>query len=234
MYTINQNGVYIMKNKTIKIVSIFICLLFTLGACTTINPYTEEKQTSKLVIGAGIGAASGALIGYLTTSGKKRRKNALIGAGIGAVAGGSIGYYMDVQEAKLREELRGTGVSVTRQGDNIILNMPGNITFKTGSSNLMSKFYGVLNSVAKVLNKYKKTYIDITGHTDNVGSNAYNQKLSEERATSVADYLASQNVLPQRMLKVGYGENHPIATNSTTAGRAQNRRVTIEISPVTE
>jgi len=222
-----------MKN-TIKIISALVCLLFFIGACTTVNPYTEEKQTSKLVIGAGIGAASGALIGYLTTSGKRRRKNAVIGAGVGALAGGSIGYYMDVQEAKLREELRGTGVSVTRNGNDIILNMPGNITFKTGSSNINSKFYGVLDSVAKVLDKYKKTYIDIKGHTDSVGGHSFNQKLSEERASSVADYLASKNVMPERILKVGYGEDYPIASNSTPEGRTKNRRVTVEISPVTQ
>ncbi len=222
-----------MKKQILTAISIMACFIFFLSACTTINPYTGEKQTSKLVIGAGIGAASGALIGYLTASGKRKRRNALIGAGIGAVAGGSIGYYMDVQEAKLREELRGTGVSVTRNGNNIILNMPGNITFKTGSANINTKFYGVLNSVAKVVNKYKKTYIDIKGHTDSVGSRAYNQRLSEERASSVGEYLISRNVLAERMLKIGYGEDQPIAANSTAAGRAKNRRVTIELSPIT-
>ncbi len=222
-----------MNNNNIKFVSLLVCLLFSICACTTINPYTNEKQTSKLAIGAGIGAASGALIGYFTASGKKKRRNTLIGAGVGAVAGGSIGYYMDVQEAKLRQELQGTGVSVTRNGNQITLNMPGDITFKTGSSNLNVKFNGVLNSVAKVLNKYRKTYIDVKGHTDSVGTNAYNQKLSENRASSVADYLASKKVMPERILKIGYGENYPIASNSTPDGRLKNRRVTIEVSPIT-
>ncbi len=222
-----------MKKQIIITISIMISLIFFLSACTTINPYTEEKQTSKLAIGAGIGAASGALIGYLTTSGKRRRRNALIGAGVGAVAGGSIGYYMDVQEAKLRQELRGTGVSVTRSGNNIILNMPGNITFRTGSANIKPRFYGVLNSVAKVVNKYKKTYIDVKGHTDSVGSRAYNQQLSEARASSVGDYLASRNVMPERILRVGYGEDQPIASNATPGGRAKNRRVTLQLSPIT-
>ncbi len=208
--------------------------MFFVSACTTINPYTEEKQTSKLAIGAGIGAASGALIGYLTTKGEKRRRNALIGAGVGGLAGGSIGYYMDVQEAKLKQELRGTGVSVTRNGNDIILNMPGNITFKTGSSNLNAKFYGILDSVSKVLNKYKKTYIDIKGYTDSVGGREYNQKLSDNRASSVAGYLVSKNVMAGRILKMGYGEDYPIASNSTPNGRSQNRRVTIEMSPITE
>jgi outer membrane protein OmpA-like peptidoglycan-associated protein len=223
----------LMKKQIIITISIMISLIFFLSACTTINPYTEEKQTSKLAIGAGIGAASGALIGYLTTSGKRRRRNALIGAGVGAVAGGSIGYYMDVQEAKLRQELRGTGVSVTRSGNNIILNMPGNITFRTGSANIKPRFYGVLNSVAKVVNKYKKTYIDVKGHTDSVGSRAYNQQLSEARASSVGDYLASRNVMPERILRVGYGEDQPIASNATPGGRANNRRVTLQLSPIT-
>ncbi len=214
--------------------STFTCIMFTFSACTTINPYTEEKQTSKLAIGTGIGAAGGALIGYLTASEKQKRRNALIGAGIGALAGGSIGYYMDVQEAKLRQALCGTGTSVTRQGNRIILNMPGNITFKTGSADLNPRFFGVLNSVAKVVNHYKKTYIDVKGYTDSVGSRQYKQKLSEQRASSVAQYVVSKNIWPARILMASYGEDYPIASNATAAGRAQNRRVTLELSPITK
>jgi len=207
---------------------------FGVSACTTVNPYTQEKQVSKVAIGTGIGAASGAVIGALTASGKNRRRNALIGAGIGAVAGGGAGYYMDVQEAKLRQRLQNTGVSVTRQGDNIILNMPGNVTFATNSPNINAGFYEVLNAVAVVLKEYPKTYVDVVGHTDSTGDAAYNQRLSEDRARSVAGYLTSQGVQVERLLVAGRGETEPIASNDTPEGRSQNRRVNIQIAPVVQ
>jgi outer membrane protein OmpA-like peptidoglycan-associated protein len=207
---------------------------FGLSACTTVNPYTQEKQVSKVAIGTGIGAASGAVIGALTSSGKNRRRNAVIGAGIGAIAGGGAGYYMDVQEAKLRQQLQNTGVSVTRQGDNIILNMPGNVTFATDSPNINASFYEVLKNVALVLKEYPKTYVDVVGHTDSTGAAGYNQRLSEKRASSVAGYLSSQGVLADRLLVAGRGASEPIASNDTPEGRAQNRRVSIEIEPVTQ
>ncbi len=222
-----------MKKSFFTILTLLVTFSFILSACSTINPYTEEKQTSKLAIGAGIGAASGALVGLLTTKGKKNRENILIGAGIGAIAGGSIGYYMDVQEAKLREELRNSGVSVTRVGDQIILNMPENITFETGSFTINPGFDNVLLSVSKVLNKYKKTYIDIAGHTDSVGSHAYNQNLSMQRAGSVSTNLVNHGVMPERMLINGYGETQPIASNASAEGRAQNRRVSLTLTPIT-
>ncbi len=222
-----------MKSRKIKWLSLSLGLLFALSACTTVNPYTEEKQTSKLAIGAGIGAASGAVIGLLTADSKNRQRNALIGAGLGAIAGGSVGYYMDVQEAKLRQRLRNSGVSVTRAGDRIELNMPGNVTFATGSPNINAGFYDVLNSVAIVLKEYEKTTVDVIGHTDSVGSEPYNQTLSENRARSVAEYLSSQGILPARLLLAGRGETQPIASNETNEGRAQNRRVNIQISPLT-
>ncbi len=222
-----------MIRKHVKHISLLMCILFGVTACATVNPYTEEKQASKLAIGAGVGAVSGAMIGLITADKKNRQRNALIGAGVGALAGGSIGYYMDVQEAKLRQRLRDSGVSVTRSGNQIILNMPGNVTFATNSSDINSTFYEVLNSVAIVLNEYEKTTIDVIGHTDSVGAEAYNQKLSEQRATSVAEYLVGQKVLPARVLVAGMGETQPIASNSTPEGRAKNRRVTIQITPLT-
>ena len=222
-----------MKSVSFKFASLFICLVFVLAACSTVNPYTEEKQTSKLAIGAGIGAAGGALIGLITADSKDRQKNALIGAGVGALAGGSIGYYMDVQEAKLRQRLRNSGVSVTRVGDRIMLNMPGNVTFDTASADISAGFYDVLNSVAVVLEEYEKTTVDVIGHTDSVGAESYNQGLSENRARSVAEYLSSQGVLPARLLIAGMGESQPIAPNNTAEGRAQNRRVNIQIAPLT-
>jgi outer membrane protein OmpA-like peptidoglycan-associated protein len=222
-----------MDSKFVKIWVLAVSVIFAVTACTTVNPYTEEKQTSKLAIGAGIGAASGAVIGLITADSKNRQRNALIGAGIGALAGGGIGYYMDVQEAKLRQRLRNSGVSVTRVGDQIMLNMPGNVTFDTNRAEINAGFYDVLNSVAVVLKEYKKTTVDVIGHTDSVGAEAYNQRLSENRARSVAEYLSGQGVMSARLLIAGMGEAQPIAANATPEGRAQNRRVNIQIAPLT-
>ena len=209
-------------------------LTFSMMACTTINPYTGEQQTSKAAKGAAIGAAAGAVVGLISgDDGRERRKRALIGAGVGAIAGGSVGYYMDVQEAKLRQKLAGTGVSVTRDGDNIILNMPSNITFAVDSADISSNFYQVLDSVTIVVNEYDKTLIEVMGHTDSTGSEAYNQTLSERRAQSVTDYFASREILPGRLQHYGYGENYPIADNASEQGRAQNRRVEIALVPIT-
>jgi outer membrane protein OmpA-like peptidoglycan-associated protein len=200
-----------------------------LAGCTT-NPYSGEQQASKTAKGAGLGALAGAVAGVIAGD---SRKSALIGAGIGAIAGGGVGYYMDQQENKLRARLQNSGVSVTRNGDNIILNMPGNVTFATDSSNISPNFYDVLSSVALVINEYEKTYVDITGHTDSTGADSYNMQLSVARANSVSSYLKSQAVLPQRIFTQGMGESQPIASNDTTAGRAQNRRVEIILTPVT-
>ncbi len=214
----------------------FILITFSaaLSACSTINPYTGEKQTSNAAKGAGIGAATGAVVGLITgDDSRERRKHALIGAGIGALAGGSVGYYMDVQEAKLREKLAGTGVSVVRDGDNIILNMPGNVTFAVNSADIDSSFYGVLDSVTLVVKEYDKTLIEIMGHTDSTGSEQYNQVLSEKRANSVSDYFNSRDVTSARLAAYGYGENHPVADNDSETGRSQNRRVEIALVPIT-
>jgi outer membrane protein OmpA-like peptidoglycan-associated protein len=205
-----------------------------LVACTTLNPYSGEKQTSKSTKGAVIGAASGAVAGVISgDDSRERRKRALIGAGVGALAGGAVGYYMDRQEAKLREQLTGTGVQVVRQGDHIVLSMPGNITFATDSADLNSGFYEVLDSVALVLSEYDKTLIEIAGHTDNTGSDEYNQSLSVRRATSVEDYLKSRKIAPLRMEAFGLGEKYPVADNSTTEGRQLNRRVELTLVPLT-
>lgn len=209
---------------------------FTLTACTTQDPYTGEQKTSKATYGAAIGAAAGALGGALIGggTGSDRRNRALIAGGVGALAGGGIGYYMDQQEAELTRQLRSTGVSVTRVGDNIILNMPGNVTFASNSPDINAKFYDVLNSVALVLKKYDKTLIDVTGHTDSTGSAELNRKLSQARAESVASYLISQGTDSRRFLVRGVGPSQPIATNDTPEGRAQNRRVEIKLTPLTQ
>lgn len=220
-----------MKRLSIMLVA----AAFALTACTSQDPYTGEQGVNNTTIGAGIGAVAGALGGYLIGKGSSddRRKRALIGAGVGALGGGAIGYYMDQQEAALRQKLRASGVSVTRVGENIILNMPGNITFATDSSDVNARFYEVLNSVALVLQEYDRTLVDIYGHTDSTGSAQYNQQLSQRRAQSVAQYLVGQGVNGQRLLVQGMGESQPIATNDTAAGREQNRRVEIKISPLT-
>jgi len=190
----------------------------------------EKENTRK---GAGYGAAAGAVIGLLT-GGNDKFEAAMIGAAAGALAGGAVGYYMDKQEAKLREQMAGTGVDVVRNGDNITLDVPGGVTFAFNSAELNSQFYPVLDKVSATLAEYNKTIIEVAGHTDSVGSDQYNQQLSERRANSVAAYLSSHGVDRSRMVTIGAGEAHPVATNDTDAGRAQNRRVEITIVPVTQ
>jgi outer membrane protein OmpA-like peptidoglycan-associated protein len=207
-----------------------IVSLAVLAGCTT-DPFTGEKQISKTVIGGGIGAATGAAIGAIADK-ENRGRGAAIGAGVGVLAGGAVGGYMDYQEKKLREKLAGTGVSVKRVGDDIYLNMPGNLTFATDHAEIRSDFYDVLNSVVLVLNEYDKTLIEITGHTDSTGSDAHNQQLSEARANSVAAYFRSQSVIPQRLITEGFGERFPIASNDTVDGRQQNRRVELRLVPL--
>jgi len=200
-------------------------LALALAACTT-NPYTGEQQASKAATyGAGAAAVCG-LIGAMDST--KKARNAALGCGI---VGAGVGAYMDVQEAKLREQLQGTGVQVVREGDNIRLIMPGNITFETDSYNLRPDFYPVLNSVGLVLAKYADTTMRVSGHTDSTGSRQYNQTLSERRARSVADYLATQKVAPSRMYVQGVGLDQPIASNDSPQGRSMNRRVELYILP---
>ena len=217
-----------------------IASLVALGAavvisgCETLDPYTREEQTSKATKGALIGAAAGAVVGLISgDDAVERRQRALIGAGVGALAGGSVGYYMDRQEAQLRAELEGTGVSVTRIGDNITLNMPGNVTFATNSSDLSPAFFDVLNSVGKVLKEFDQTVVEVAGHTDSTGTEEYNQSLSERRAGSVSQYLQARGIMSQRLITVGMGELRPVADNSTPEGRQANRRVEITMVPVT-
>ena len=200
------------------------------SGCQTLDPYTGEQKTSNATKGAAIGAAAGAA-GAAIISGK--RKNVLIAAGVGALVGAGVGNYMDRQEAALRERLQATGVSVTRYEDVIVLNMPGNVTFATNSADVTAGFYPVLDSVAIVLNEYDRTYVDVVGHTDSTGRAGYNQTLSERRAGSVASYLESREVIQERLLISGLGQNQPVADNTTPNGRALNRRVEIVLTPLT-
>ena len=220
------------KPNSIKVTALIA--LVTLAGCTTLDPYTREEKTSNAAKGAAVGAAAGVVVGLITgDSSSERTKNALILAGVGAIAGGGVGYYMDQQEMKLRQRLEGTGVSVTRVGDNITLNMPGNITFAVDNADIDAGFYEVLDSVTLVLNEFDKTLVEVAGHTDSTGTDQYNQSLSQRRAGSVAAYLRSREVLADRLIEVGAGESRPIATNDTPQGRRQNRRVEITIVPIT-
>lgn len=208
-----------------KIISI-CALTAVVAGCTTVNPYTGESQTAKSTWGTAIGATAGALIGSTQSS-----TGALIGGLAGAAVGGGVGYYLDVQAAELRQELMSTGVQVVETADSIRLIMPGNITFKTDSADINSSFYPVLNSVAKVLNKYSNSTILVSGHTDSTGNAEYNLNLSRERAQSVASYLQGQGIKSTRFEVLGMGSSNPIASNSTADGRAQNRRVELKIIP---
>jgi outer membrane protein OmpA-like peptidoglycan-associated protein len=223
-----------MKTSTLVRSSLLVIAAAIAGAgCTTTDAYTGEKKVNNTSKGAGIGAAAGAVLGALTgDNSKERRERALIGAGIGALTGAGVGAYMDKQEAKLRAQLQGTGVSVTRNGNDLILNMPGNITFKTASADLNANFFKVLDSVALVLKEFDKTLVDVEGHTDSDGSDEYNMQLSVQRANSVGTYLQSQGVSGQRVVALGAGELRPVASNGTPDGKQQNRRVELKLQPI--
>ena len=212
-----------------------IAAALTLAACTTTDPYTGETRPNYTGRGVLIGAAAGAALGYLTNTSdsEEGRTNALIGAGVGALAGGAVGNYMDRQERQMREALRDSGVGVRREGNDLRLIMPGDVTFDTNSTEIKPQFYAVLNDVADVLEQYPATYVDVVGHADSTGDAAYNQRLSEQRAQAVAGYLIAQNVMRDRFYVGGMGETSPIASNDTPQGRAQNRRVEIIIRPHT-
>ena len=203
------------------------------GGCTT-DAVTGEPRIARTAIGATGGAALGALAGAAVGGSENAQRNAvLIGAGIGALTGGAIGGYMDQQEAALRAELQATGVGIRRQGNELFLVMPSNITFRTDSATIEPGFTRTLGSVSRVLQRYNQTLIDVYGHTDDTGSDAYNQQLSEQRARSVANFLAGQGVRQDRMIVSGFGESRPVASNASPQGREQNRRVEIRIVPLT-
>ncbi|UHQ19045.1 OmpA family protein [Lysobacter sp. KIS68-7] len=209
-------------------------LAITISGCASYTGQTnapdDPNRTQRgALIGAAIGVAAGLLTG---DDAVERRQHALVGAGIGALAGGSVGAYQDRQEAELRRQMAGTGVDVVRKGDNITLNMPGNVTFDFDSATVKPQFQPVLDNVASTLTQYNQTVIEVAGHTDSVGSDSYNQALSQRRANAVAGYLGSHGVMQQRVMTVGAGESRPIASNDTESGRAQNRRVEITLVPV--
>jgi outer membrane protein OmpA-like peptidoglycan-associated protein len=211
-----------------KNVFVFILVPFILSGCTTTDPYTGEKQYSKTSVSTLIGAVSGGVIGAVASGGKA--KGALIGAGVGAVGGAVAGSYLDRQADELRAELRNTGVRVVRTEKNLQLIMPGDITFKQSSADINAQFYPVLRSISKVLKKYDKTLVNINGYASSEGDPSYNQRLSEQRARSIAAYLRSQGIKKQRLIDKGFGIRYPVASNSTPEGRAANRRVTLSLT----
>ena len=206
-----------MQSKKAIVSLVALSLVFT--GCASTN---KEK-------GAAIGAITGAVIGKSTSNHKNKR--AVWGAAIGALAGVAIGDYMDKQEQEFRDELSGSGIEVVREGDNLRLIMPANITFSTGQAYITSGFYETLDAIARVLNKYEKTLLSIEGHTDSQGGEQFNQNLSEQRAGSVKQYLTNQDIIASRLKTTGYGESRGVADNTTANGRALNRRVEIQIIP---
>jgi outer membrane protein OmpA-like peptidoglycan-associated protein len=219
-------------NKSHWMISAFAAsALMATSACVT-DPNTGEKKISRTAIGGVGGAVVGGLLGGLI-GGKTGR---IVGAGLGGVAGGVVGYKMDQQIKTLREQTSGTGVDVseTDGGKAILVNLPDGVTFDTGSATLKPEFRAVLDKVAQSMIDYPQSLIDVYGHTDSTGSDAFNQRLSEQRASTVMNYLISRGVPAARLRSQGFGETMPVASNDTIDGRAKNRRVEIKIVPVTQ
>jgi outer membrane protein OmpA-like peptidoglycan-associated protein len=200
-----------------------------LMGCTTTDQITGERTSNRTANGALIGAGLGAALG--TLAGGNDGRNAAIGAVVGGLAGAGVGHYMDSQYQNLRQRLAGTGVGVTRISESeILLNFPSDLTFDFNRDSVKGEFVPTLSNVAQVLAQYPETNVNVIGHTDSVGSDVYNQGLSERRARSVATVLAQSGVAGSRLTTSGMGERSPIADNTTDSGRARNRRVEVRIS----
>ena len=225
-----------MKTHSLKVTATAVLATVMLGGCATYTGQTNDpNDPNRTQRGALIGAAVGAVAGLLSgDDATERRQRALVGAGVGAVAGGAVGVYQDRQEADLRRRTAGTGIDVTREGDVIKLNLPDGVTFDFGKYDLKPQFYPALNNVARTLAEYNQTIVEVSGHTDSVGSAEFNQRLSEQRANTVGNYLIGQGLVRERFEIVGMGKNYPIASNDTDAGRAQNRRVEIRVLPISQ
>jgi outer membrane protein OmpA-like peptidoglycan-associated protein len=237
-----------LENNMLKQTALLTAAAIAVTACATSpygrappggDPYNQGAAPGPVGTRTATGAIAGGLIGgalgYLTNTNKSEegRQNALIGAGIGVLAGAAAGRYMDQQAARLQQQTAGTGVEVIRQGDNIILQMPGDVTFAYNRADIQPQFYSVLDNVAQTLTQFPATYVDVVGHADSTGSDEYNLGLSQRRASSVASYLVSRQVIADRLFVAGQGEARPRASNATEAGRAQNRRVEIILRPHT-
>lgn len=221
-------------NHQLKFAALAAALtVFTSGCATytgqTNDPNDPNRTQRGALIGAAIGAAAGLLSG---DDAVERRQRAMVGAGIGALSGGGIGAYQDRQEAELRRETAGTGIDVSRDGDVIKLNLPDGVTFDFAKYDLKPQFYPALNTIASTLKEYNQTIVEVSGHTDSIGSDAANQTLSERRANAVSGYLMGQGVQRERFEVVGMGERYPVASNDTDSGRALNRRVEIRLLPL--
>jgi outer membrane protein OmpA-like peptidoglycan-associated protein len=209
-----------------------VSTLALLAGCASQNPYDNQPPSSnKTATYGGLGALAGAAAGALINH-DNRGKGALIGAAIGGASGAGYGYYADKQEAELRQSMQGTGVEVQRQGDQIKLIMPGNITFATDSAEIVSNFYAPLNNLGNSFKQFNQNSIEIIGYTDSTGSRQHNMDLSQRRAQSVANYLTAQGVDGSRLSTRGAGPDQPIASNATADGRAQNRRVEVNLRPL--
>jgi len=223
-----------MKTTAIKTTATALMATVMLGGCATYTGQTSDpndpnRTRNNALIGAGIGAVAGLLTGGDAT---ERRQRAMVGAGVGGLTGGAIGAYQDRQEAELRRQTAGTGINVSRDGDVILLNLPDGVTFDFNSAALKPQFNRALNNVASTLSQYDQTIVEVTGHTDSIGSDAVNQRLSEQRARAVGSYLMGRGLMRERFEIVGMGKNYPIADNGTDFGRAQNRRVEIRVLPL--
>ena len=201
--------------------------------CTTMLVGCAEniQQNPRTATGALGGALAGAALGTLV--GGNDYRNALVGAGIGLLAGAAVGQFLDQQQRDLEQDLAGTGADVYQQGDALYVRLPENVTFATGSAELRPGFYPIISDVARTLQQYPQSYVEVIGHTDSTGDDAFNQRLSERRAETVATELRSRGITPSRVTAFGVGESQPIASNATPEGRAQNRRVEIRIVPLT-
>jgi len=210
-----------MKNRNWEMKRFFtwsILLIFMFSACST----------SKTLKGGAIGAGAGGIIGGLIGSGSDNTaKGAIMGAVVGGTAGALIGNYMDKQAEELRKDLE--GAKIERIGEGIKITFDSGILFGFDSSELTATSKSNISELARILNKYEDTEILIEGHTDSKGTEEYNQKLSEKRAGAVANHLKSLSVAAPRISQIGYGEEMPVADNSTEAGRHQNRRVEVAI-----
>lgn len=220
-----------MPKSRLLVSSVSIVALLTVSGCVT-DPNTGERKVSRTAIGAGVGTLGGLLLGGLIGGGTGR----IIGAGIGGLAGGAIGYTMDKQIKELREQTAGSGVDITPtdNGQAILVNLPEGVTFDVDSAALKPEFRGTLDQISKSLNQYPNSLVDVYGHTDSTGSDQHNQVLSENRARTVANYMAMQGVSGARIRSQGYGETLPIADNATEEGRRRNRRVEIKIVPISQ
>ncbi len=219
-----------LKLKKTMMAAIAATSVTAMAGCQTAPQTLQDNK--RTAIGAGVGAAAGAALGTLV--GGNDRRNALVGAGIGLLAGAAVGQYLDQQQRDLEASLAGTGAEVDRQGDQLLVTLPSQVTFATDQATIQPQFYPALNNVAQTLQQYPQSYIDVVGHTDSTGETAYNQRLSEARANSVAQYLISRGVSPARIQAYGMGETRPVASNDTPSGRQANRRVELLITPATQ